>query len=226
MADETEATNLPCIVYVDERQDARDDFFTDAYQSGLFEEIHVLPPEPTIALMIEILFDLKIDALISDFRLTDAGPVDYNGEELVEAVLAKRAGFPCFIQTSFDDEALLAAEDVNRVYSKIPHTGDGGRAQLLQRVVLQIRHHKERVDAWRVELEELLSIDRKELSSIQVERILEVDDAIEENMGLDDQIARQVKRDLLKDENLANHHSELVSKTEKLIDQMRKALDE
>ena len=226
MTDQNEVKDLPSIVYVDERNDARDDFFTDAYQSGRFQEIYVLPPERTITLMMEKFLDLKIDAVISDFRLTDAGPVEYNGEELVEAVLATRAGFPCFIQTSFDNEALLVTEDVNRIYSKIPHAGDGGRAQLLQRVALQIQHHKERVGAWCAELEELLTINRKKLNSTQVERILELDENIEKNMGLDDPVARQVKRDLLNGENLANHHTELVSETEKLIAQMRKVLDD
>lgn len=226
MSEGTDPTILPSIAYVDEREDARDDFLTDAYQSGLFKEIYVLPPEQTIPEMLEVLFDLKVDAVISDFRLTDAGPVEYNGEQLVEAVLAKRSGFPCFIQTSFDDEALLVADDVNRVYSKIPHAGDGSRAQLLQRVTLQIRHHEERIEAWRDELEQLLSIDRKELSGIQVERILELDEAIEKNIGLDDPVAKQAKRDLLNDENLSSHHAELVGEAEKLIAQMRNALDD
>lgn len=225
MAEGTDPTILPNIAYVDEREDARYDFLTDAYQSGLFNEIFVLPPEQTIPDMVGVLFDLKIDAVISDFRLTDAGPVEYNGEQLVEAVLSKRSGFPCFIQTSFDDEALLVADDVNRVYSKIPHAGDGSRAQLLQRVALQIRHHEDRVAAWRDELEQLLSIDREKLSGIQVERILELDEAIEQNIGLDDPVAKQAKRDLLKDENLCSHHAKLVDEAEKLIGQMRDALN-
>lgn len=216
----------PSIAYIDEYEDARADFFTDAYQSGLFEEVHTLPPEPTLAGMIEIIFDLGVDAVISDFQLTDAGPVEYNGELLVEAIVQRRAGFPCFIQTSVDDDALHAADDVNRVYSKNPNGGRGGRDQFLQRIAIQIDRHQTRLAEWRGELEELLKLDRTSLSGAQIERILELDGAIEENLGSDDPLTRQAKRDLLKDENLVGRQTELLSETEKLIADMRRALDE
>ena len=137
-----------------------------------------------------------------------------------------RAAFPCFIQTSFDDVALKAADDVNRVYSKNPRAGTGGREQFLQRIALQIERHHARLAEWRVEFEDLLAVDRKALTAVQVERILELDEAIEENMGSDDPIARQAKRELLKDENLASRHLELIDETEKLIAEMRRALDD
>jgi hypothetical protein len=216
----------PSIAYIDEHEDARDDFYTDAYQSGLFEDVYILPPEPTLVGMVEKLFDLGVDAVISDFQLTDAGPVDYNGELLVEAIIERRAGFPCFIQTSVDDDALQAAEDVNRVYSKNPNGGRGGRDQFLQRIAIQIERHQVRLADWRNELEKLLTVDRKDLSGVQIERIIELDQAIEENMGSDDPVARQAKRDLLKDENLTGRQVELLDETEKLIADMRRALDD
>lgn len=116
MADVEQTVKMPRIAYIDENEDARGNFFADAYYSGFFDEVHVLAPEPTLDQMVEKLFELQIDAVVSDFQLTDAGPVDYTGELLIDAILAKRADFPCFIQTSFDEVALKAAEDVNRVY--------------------------------------------------------------------------------------------------------------
>ena len=221
MAEVAETVKMPRIVYIDENEDARSNFFTDAYQSGFFAEVYILAPEPTLTQMVEKLFELQIDAVISDFQLTDAGPVDYTGEILVDAILAKRADFPCFIQTSFDEAALKAADDVNRVYSKV-----GDRTQFMKRVVIQIEHHQARLAAWHAELEGLLAIDRKALTAVQVERIIELDEAIEENMGLDDRLARQVKRDVLKEQDLYGLHRELMEKTEALIARMRSALDD
>jgi len=214
----------PSIAYIDEIEDAREDFFTDAYQSGLFEAVHVMAPAPTLAEMLDTIAELAVDAVISDFRLTEAGPVEYDGEGLVEAVSARRAGFPCFIQTSRPEEALLAADDVNRVYSKDPKAGTG-REQFLKRIVLQIQRHQTRLAEWQHELAELLAIDRGALTSLQVERIIELDDAIEENLGADDPISRHAKRDLLT-ERLSGRQTELLTQTEKLIADMRKALDE
>ncbi len=215
-----EKVQLPSIAYVDEIEGARDDFFTDAFQSELFKEIYTLAPEATLEQMIDKLFDLQIDAVISDFQLTEAGPVDYNGETLVDAILARRARFPCFIQTSFDDAALQAADDINRVYSKATD-----RKQFMKRISLQIERHRTRQEEWRAELEELLAIDRADLTAVQIERIVELDDEIEANLSLDDPLARQAKRDLMKDENLAKRQIELIDETEKLIADMRRALD-
>lgn len=223
---EDSAVAAPSIAYVDEHADARADFFTDAYQSGLFGAVHVLAPESTLPEMVDKLFALEIDALISDFQLSEAIPVDYDGEILVEAMLARRAGFPCFIQTSFDEAALKAADDVNRVYSKNPRASAGGREQFLQRIILQIDRHRMRLAAWQAELGELLALDRAALNAAQVERIVELDELIESNMGLDHSLSKQAKRDLLKDENLASRQLILLDETERLIDEMRRALDD
>lgn len=223
---EDSAVAAPSIAYVDENDDARADFFTDAYQSGLFGEVHVLAPEATLPEMIDKLFELEIDALISDFQLSEAAPVDYNGEILVEALLARRAGFPCFIQTSFDEAALKAADDVNRVYSKNPKASAGGRDQFLQRIILQIERHRMRLAAWQAELGELLALDRAGLIAAQVDRIVELDELIESNLGLDHSLSKQAKRDLLKDENLAGRQLSLLDETERLIGEMRRALDD
>jgi hypothetical protein len=226
MAEGMQTAKLPIIAYVDEQEDARADFFTDAYQSGLFSEVHTLQPEPTLTEMIDKLLELRIDALISDFQLSEAAPIEYDGEGLVEAMLARREGFPCFIQTSFDEAAMKAADDVNRVYSKNPKAEGGGRERFLQRITFQIERHQARLAEWRDELAALLIVDRSTLTAGQVERIIELDDAIEGNMGLDDPLTRQAKRDLLKDENLANRQIQLIDETEKLIAHMRRALDD
>ncbi len=218
------ADRRPSIVYIDEDNDARDDFLTDAFQSGLFDEIHVLGPEPQLDDMIDKLLELRIDAVISDFRLTEAGPVAYNGEALVNAILTRRAGFPCFIQTSVDDLALQAADDVNRVYSKNPNAGTGGREQFLQRIALQIERHRSRLATWKGELEALLSIDRDKLTEGDIERIVELDQSIEDYLGLDGAVSSRTKRNILKDAQLMSREVELIAETEKLIADMRAAL--
>jgi hypothetical protein len=224
--EENQTEKLPVIAYVDEHEDARHDFLTDAFQSGLFSEIHVFAPEPTLPEMVAKLLDLSIDALISDYQLSEAAPVEYTGEALVEAFLERRAGFPCFIQTSYDDAALRAADDVNRVYSKNPKAEGGGRQQFVQRIIFQIERHRARLREWHDELTGLLALDRKSLNAGQVERIIELDDAIESNMGSDDALTQQSKRDLLKDENLVGRQADLITETEKLIEDMRRALDD
>lgn len=225
MTDTQVPTSLPNIAYIDEEADARDDFTTDAYQSGVFGTIYALAPAPELDAMVDVLLDLKIDAVISDFRLTEAGPVSYTGEALVNAFLAKRAGFPCFIQTSVDDLALKAADDVNRVYSKNPNAGTGGREMFFRRIVLQIERHHARLAEWREELETLLAIDRSELSEADIDRIVELDQSVEEYFGRDEAASRRTKRNILNDAKLMEREDALIAETEKLIAAMRGALE-
>jgi hypothetical protein len=225
MTDTQPTAPLPSIAYIDEEADARDDFTTDAFQSGLFETIHALAPEPDLEVMVNTLLELRIDAIVSDFRLTEAGPVGYTGEELVNAFLEKRADFPCFIQTSVDDLALKAADDVNRVYSKNPNADTGGREMFFRRIVLQIERHHTRLAEWREELEKLLAIDREKLSEADIDRIVELDQSVEEHFGLDGAVSRRTKRNILSDAKLMEREDVLIAETEKLIAAMRGALE-
>lgn len=215
---------LPVIVYVDENVDAREDFYIDAKRTKLFRDIIVLPPEPTLKEMVANLVQINFEALISDFRLADAAGTDYDGSALVAAFLEIRARFPCFIRTSYDNEALHAADDVNRVYSK-EKEGDGvGGRTLFERINLQIQRQRRQMEEWSDELEELLKLDRAELSASEIDRIIELDGLIEANMGGDHEIAQTTKK-LLLDGNFYERQNELLMATEDLIDRIKKNLN-
>jgi len=210
----------PTIVYVDENEDAREDFYIDARKSGLFHEVIILAPEPSLEDMVNELLQIKFEALISDFRLADASPADYDGNQLVEAFLRVRSGFPCFIRTSYDNEALHAADDVNRVYSKEVDADGGLHRPLFERINLQILRHRRQVSDWSEELEQLLAVDRSSLVAHQIDRIVELDALLEAQMGADHAVAQTAKKSLL-DGNLYQRQSELLAATEDLIAEIR-----
>ena len=66
----------PNIAYIDEIEDARDNFFNDAYDSGLFAKIYRVEPLQSIEEMLAFDLSLDIDALIADFNLTEAAPLE------------------------------------------------------------------------------------------------------------------------------------------------------
>ena len=115
MTDATGKATLPTIAYVDESKDELDNFYGDAFESGYFSEIELVEPEENLDQLIAKLLDLEVDALVSDFNLSDDRPTAYNGADVVEAFLAKRRNFPCFIRTSFDQDAMGSSSDVNRI---------------------------------------------------------------------------------------------------------------
>lgn len=208
----------PSIAYVDEREDERDNFFADAYRCELFDQIYTLSPKDNLDELIDELLNLGIDALITDFRLTEGGPLNYDGEKLVSAFLAVRHDFPCFIRTSYEPAALNATEDVNRVYSKDEIEDSNSGRSLFQRVALQISHYKKRSEDWRTELSELLKKDKTHLNAHDVNRILELDTKIEASLGKNLAIPAQVKKSLLEKE------SELLIATERLVAEIKKTL--
>ncbi|WP_322981272.1 hypothetical protein [Pseudomonas sp. C11] len=220
MDDELEISAVrPNIAYVDELRDERDNFFTDAFDSGLFEQIYLLEPEKDIGAMVCKLLELDIDALVSDFNLSEASSLSYDGEQLVLAFLAVKSEFPCFIRTSYDDQAVNSSDDVNRVYSKNINHDEGAGRYLFKRVVQQVRRYRKRIDEWKVELQGLMERDPARLTASDVERVLELDAKIESCLGRDVAIPVQVKRRLLQNE------SGLIEETERLIADIKRVLD-
>lgn len=215
-----EQLSRPSIAYVDEVADERDNFFTDAFDSGLFEDIIVLHPESNIDDLVKKLLDLQIDALITDFNLSEAGPLDYNGEQLVSRFLSVRSDFPCFIRTSFDEAALKSSDDVNRVYSKSVVNDENAGRYLFKRIAMQIDHHQHRIIDWQNELTELLERDTNLLTAPDIQRILDLDTKVEASFGKDVAIPVRMKESLLAKE------SKLIEETERLVADIKRALEE
>lgn len=216
-----EPVSRPSIAYVDEVKDEQDNFFTDAFDSGLFENIYILSPEPNIDDLINKILDLQIDALITDFNLSEAGPLSYNGEQLVSAFLAIRSDFPCFIRTSYDDDALALSDDVNRIYSKNIVNDESAGRYLFKRISIQIDHHQRRIVHWQNELAELRERDPVSLTAADVERIIELDTKVEISFGRDIAIPTHVKKEVL-----LNKERQLIEETDRLIADIKRALGE
>lgn len=222
MADAAAGEVRPVIAYVDEDEDALEDFQIDADKSKFFREVIVLKPEARLDDMVEALLALPIDALVSDFRLSDASPVEYDGGRLVAAFLATRADFPCFIRTSWDNDALHGTDDVNRVYSKERNAQELNRP-LFERISLQIAHHKTQMQRWSEELEGLLAIDRNALSAAQIDRIVELDARVEARFGVDHAVSQSARHGIF-DGGLYSRREELLADTEKLIADIKRSL--
>lgn len=208
----------PSIAYVDEHEDERANFFADALDSELFDQIHLIHPDQDLEAMVAVLMDLKIDALVTDYRLTDAAPLGYSGEHLVERFLSLRHEFPCFIRTSYEEAALQTSADVNRVYSKDVGADEHAGRSLFKRVALQIEHHRQQIERWQNELGDLLKIPPEELTATEVEQILDLDAKLESSMGDDVRIPKSVKATLF------TARDDLLAETERLVSEMKRAL--
>ncbi|MCY4306126.1 MAG: hypothetical protein OXC62_15325 [Aestuariivita sp.] len=210
----------PNIAYIDEKDDELANFYTDAYDSDLFGKIYLLKPLQNIEEMLKHILSLDIDALITDFNLTEAAPLEYSGEQIVERFLGIRADFPCFIRTSFEQDALSSSADVNRVYSKDINADAHSGRSLFERVAQQIQKHQDLVKSWEEELVQLVAIPVDERQARHVSRLIELDHKLEASLGADAQVPIEVKKDVFRKRN------ELLHATENLIADMKRALGE
>lgn len=209
----------PSIAYVDEQADERDNFFGDAYDSELFENIYPIAPDPDINVTLAQLMELKIEALVTDFNLSDAAPLGYSGEDLVARFLTIRKEFPCFIRTSWEEDALRMSADVNRVYSKNPKDDERAGRPLFHRIALQIERYERQIAAWQAELDTLMAITPAERNAADIARILELDGKLESSIGHDMGLPMDVKKSLF------DVRDSLLEETERLVADMKRALD-
>lgn len=212
------------ILLIDEEKDTFDDFKDYLDISSTKDNIEVLVQYPlgNLEEMIELIFKINPDAIITDFRLNEMKTdIDYNvpydGVELVEEFLKFRQGFPCFVLTAFDDLAVSASEDVNKVYIKnILHNNkeeSKSKAKFLDRVINQIEHYQNKIKNAEFELFDLLKVREAGKASISDEnRIIELDGFLESVIDRKSSIPPEYKN-LSNDDRL----SELLNKVDTLL---------
>lgn len=157
------------ILFIDEQKDDIEQFkdYVDAASTPGSVEVVAEYPLESLDEMIEEIFKIDADAVITDFILNDYKEdikynVPYNGVQLVKELTAIRDGFPCFVMTSFDDRAITESDDVNIVYIKdILHSRGketAAKASFLERVENQIKHYKSKIEEAESEILRLVEL--------------------------------------------------------------------
>lgn len=195
------------ILFIDEETDSFDDFLDYVEKStraGEIEPITQLPLED-LDMMLERIFEISPDAIITDFNLNEKRVdidynVPYNGTELLEAFLSKRTDFPFIVLTAFDDVAINETDDVNKIYVKhILHKSNKeeatkARATFLDRVIASINHYQSKLKNAEEELIHLLEKKNAgEANYDEEQRIIELDGFIEKSVDKGSSIPNEYK---------------------------------
>ena len=179
------------IIYVDEYKEDIDDFldYFEEKDTNKKFDIEYLLPENTLDLMYEKIFEKNPDAIISDYMLNEYKSdinynVPYTGVDLTEKILDTKEKFPCFVLTSYDDQAIKTSQDVNMIYIKdILHGSEektNAKANFLDTVENQIIHYKKRIENTEKELLALIEkANTEDLNATEEARLLELDTFIE-----------------------------------------------
>ncbi|MDF7669984.1 hypothetical protein PT276_01980 [Orbaceae bacterium ESL0721] len=194
------------ILFIDEEKEVFDDFRDYIDKTGSDKKFQVITEYPleNMEEMIAKIIDISPDAIITDFKLNVIKKyisynIPYTGVNLIETFLDIREDFPCFVITSFDDDAILTSKDVNKVYIKnILHEQDidkQSRANFLERVEKQIQHYKARINTSEHRLKELLDLRQKGKTTLkEEEEIITLDKFLEHSINKKDAIPLQLIR--------------------------------
>lgn len=201
------------IAYVDESESD-----TRRFQRFSYNHFEVIPfiPKDSIEETCNEILESHVDAIISDFDFSEQlSTVHYDGTDLVSLFLKKREGFPVFILTSYEDDAISKGEDVNIIYEK--KEMDEGE-MFLQRVKAQIEKYKHKAEVEETRLLELISESkRRKLDAFEMQELAELDSKIEKALDKESQIPN-----ILRDDKEASELSELLKK----VDELAKKLDD
>jgi HPt (histidine-containing phosphotransfer) domain-containing protein len=201
------------IAYIDEDQSDTRRFQRFSYT--FFEVVPIIPKDSIEDTCNEIL-ENHVDAIVSDFDFAEQlSTVHYDGTDLVSLFLKKREGFPVFILTSYEDDAISKGEDVNIIYEK--KEMDEGE-QFLERVKAQIEKYKHKLESDEKRLLELIAESKKrKLDVLEKEELAELDSKIEKALDKESRISN-----ILRDDKEASELSELLKKVDELAKSLRK----
>jgi len=201
------------IAYIDESDADTRRFQRFSY--NYFEVIPIIPKESIEDTCTEIL-EHHVDGVISDFDFAEQlSTIHYDGTDLVSLFLKKREGFPVFILTSYEDDAISKSEDVNIIYEK--KEMDDGEG-FLERVKAQVEKYKHKLEMEEKRLLELITESKKrKLNALEREELAELDSKIEKALDKESRIPN-----ILRDDKEASELSELLNKVEELTKKLSK----
>lgn len=188
------------VLFIDEEKRQQDEFadFMDNYQDKI--ELFCLYPLPTLGETIEMIDELHPDAIVSDFKLNDIKEnikynVSFDGSELMDAYLDERPGFPCFVLTSFDDQAIYKSHDLNIVYLKRDlHPSKDDKITFADRIIQKIVGYQTEIAQSQERLNTLIELRRNHQATSKDEHeLIELDSFLERSLGRKTQVPDGMK---------------------------------
>ncbi|SIT13393.1 hypothetical protein [Belliella pelovolcani] len=210
------------IAYIDESDEE-----IGKFQRFCFPTFEVIPitPKASIEETCLTILENHVDAVISDFEFSEqVSDIKYDGTDLINLFLSKREGFPVFIFTSYEPEAISKSDDVNIVYEKgEKYLADGSgnitkNQRLIERIKLQIEKYKHKLETDEKRLLELIAESKKrKLDALEKEELAELDSKIEKALDKESRISN-----LLRDDKEASELSQLLKKVDELAKSLGK----
>ena len=214
------------LVYVDEQETQANQVLRFAVGSKQFtqDEVAMVIPSATIDETIDIILEYNCKVLIADYKLSDhKADVEFTGADLVREFQRRFARFPCFVTTSFTDEAINEDIDTNMIFPKSDFLSSGEESELpfFLRVRKKIAEYESYVNSINKELDKLRAKSETEpLSAEEAQKLIELDDMVEAVYGQHLAVESHLKKQALKT------FEGIIDKAEALIKKIEDELEE
>ena len=216
------------ILFVDEVESDIRRFKRYVHKTDIEKNFELIAQIPRNKLedMLNYFYEQHFDAIITDHKLHEENPnIEYDGIELVQAIQNKMEGFPCFVLTSFDDEAIVQGDDVNIIYIKglmDPNGEEKAHATFLDKIKNQIIHYRTKLNNAEEELVKLIEKSKNQkLDAKEEARLVYLDNLISSSLNNEFKIPEQLKGY----KNLQELHK-MIENTDKLIEKLEGLKDE
>lgn len=170
------------IIYIDEDSDDIElfqQFIDDKFELTIIK----IENDNEIDSVVDEILSIDGDVVITDYLLTEKARVKFDGQALIEAIQARNMHLPCFLLTSHAPDALNATHDARLVQSKsIPFGGrdlDEHKNLFIMLIDKVIKNFKSNRDLARQEFDTLSAIDADQLTAVQKQRLIQLDNILD-----------------------------------------------
>lgn len=211
------------VIYIDD-EDSEISLFRASFLLGS-DAISITGLKPSYSLEEtygHIISEGDVDAVITDYELSDGCDVSFTGADLVQHIIENKPFLPCFILTAFEDNAVKSdSVDVYHVYAKStlrePAEGHSQHeVSFLDRVTEQIEKSRRKLLKVEDEYNVLLSQRNAEgWTSENEDKLLAYDELLERHYG-----GSRISS-VLKKGDYSNKVIELINVTKELLQEVR-----
>lgn len=207
------------IIYIDE-SDAWLNTFYQTFKDD-FEIIRIkVNEQSTIDSLVEEIFKIKPDGVVTDYLLDEEGQVDFNGNQIVDAIRKVKPHFPITMLTSYEPQAINHMDDVHIINGKSDLDGESEEA--LQILKSKIKHDIEnfyrKLSNTQSQIEELVKKKNESELDPQEEEDLTKLFILMDELEPD---GKEVRANLIKSESITKLN-DFVNETKEILDELRK----
>ncbi|WP_417861531.1 hypothetical protein [Winogradskyella sediminis] len=207
------------IVYIDE-SDAWLNTFYQTFKAD-FEIIRIkVNEDSTINSIVEEIFKNEPDGVVTDYLLDEEGQVNFNGNQIVDAIRKVKPHFPITMLTSYEPQAINHMEDVHIINGKSDLDGESEEA--LQILKSKIQHDIEsfyrKLSATQSKIEEL--VKKKNESELEPQE----EEDLTKLFILMDELepeGKEIRANLIKSESITKLN-DFVIETKEILEELRK----